>query len=129
MATYSLTCINNRLQAVVDTIDGGGSNGFLVLKQSGITVVSIELARPCGTVSAGVLTFDGTLTDTAIASGLVNTAVITDSNGVDVVTDLSVGIPLSGAQVIISNGQNSTQINIGDTVEATAQIQGTGGLQ
>lgn len=130
MATYSTDCINNRLQAVVDTIDAGPSNGFMVLQQSTTTIVSIQLAKPCGTVSGGVLTFVGTLLDTAIASGAPDNVIITDSAGAEVVSDLTVGIPFSGAQVIITNGLNSTQINSGQSVQVlSAQIEGTGTLQ
>lgn len=113
---YSLTCINNRLQAVIDTIDGGGSNGRLLVRQNATTLVSIQLARPCGTVSGGVLTFVGTLQDTATATGSANNCVIEDSTGSDVVTGLSVGIPFSGADVIMDNSLNSTLISAGQTV-------------
>jgi hypothetical protein len=123
---YSGDCINNRLQAVVDTIDAGGSNGFMILRASGTDVVSIELSRPCGTVSGQVLTFTGTLLDTATATGVTDSCVITDSTGAEVVTGLTVGIPFSGAEVIVSNGLNSTLISIGQTVQVlSAEIQGS----
>lgn len=129
MASYSLICINARLQAVGDTIDGGGSNGFMVLRQGTTAIVSIQLARPCCTVSGGVLTLVGTLVGTASASGAVDNAILTDSTGTDVVSDLSVGIPLSGAQVIVTNGLNSTQINTGQVAQIlSGQIEGTGEL-
>ncbi len=122
---YSLTCINNRLQAVVDTIDVGG-NGFMILRENTTTLVAIELANPCGTVAGGVLTFDGTLQDTATATGSANNCIITDALGAEVVTGLTVGIPFSGAEVIISNGLNSTLISLDQEVEvASAQITGS----
>lgn len=122
---YSPQCINARLQGVVSTIDAAGA-GFLILLETSTPLVSIQLANPCGTINGGVLTFDGTLQDTAVASGLANGAVITDALGIDVVTGLTVGIPLSGADVIVTNGVNSTQINAGEIVQVlSAQITGS----
>lgn len=123
---YSVACINARLQGVVDTIDGGGSNGFLILRQGTTNLVSIQLARPCGTISGGVLTFSGTLQDTASTTGSADNVIINDSVGTTVVSDLTVGIPLSGADVIVSNGLNSTLISAGQTVQVlSAQITGS----
>lgn len=122
---YSLDCINNRLQAVIDTIDGSGS-GFIILRNGTTELVSIQLATPCGTVSGQVLTFDGTLQDTATATSSADNCIITDAVGATVVSGLTVGIPLSGADVIISNGLNNTLITSGDTVQVlSAQITGS----
>ena len=124
--TYSLACINARLQGVVNTIDGGGSAGFLILRAGTTNLVSIQLATPCGTISGGVLTFSGTLLDTATATGLADNTIINDSTGTNVVTDLTVGIPFSAADVIVSNGLNSTLISSGQTVQVlSAQITGS----
>jgi hypothetical protein len=124
--TYSQAAINARLQAVVNTIDAAG-NGFFVLKAGGNSVSTIQLAVPCGTVSGGVLTFSGTLLDPfALQTGTVDSAMVTDANGSAVVTGLTVGIPLSGMEVIINNNQNSTVITIGQTVQlVSAQIVGS----
>jgi len=117
---YSIDCINARLQAVVETIDGGGGAGFMVLRAGATVLVAIQLATPCGTVSAGVLTFTGTLLDPAIGTGLADNCIFQDSNNTDVITGLTVGIPLSGSDVIISNGLNNTLITTNDTVEVTS---------
>lgn len=123
---YSATAINARLQAVIDTIDAGGSNGFLLVREGSATLVSIQLARPCGTVSGGVLTFSGTLLDTATATGSADNCIINDSTGANVVTGLTVGIPFSSADAIISNGLNTTAITLGQTVQVlSAQITGS----
>ena len=123
---YSGTCINERLQAVVDTIDAGGSNGFMILRSGTTNLVSIQLARPCGTVSGQVLTFSGTLSDTATATSSADNCIINDSTGANVVTGLTVGIPLSGRDAIISNGLNNTLITSGQTVQVlSAQIAGS----
>ena len=123
---YSGTCINERLQAVVDTIDAGGSNGFMILRSGTTNLVSIQLARPCGTVSGQVLTFSGTLSDTATATSSADNCIINDSTGANVVTGLTVGIPLSGQNAIISNGLNNTLVSSGQTVQVlSAQIAGS----
>lgn len=123
---YSATCINNRLQAVVDTIDGGGSNGFMILRYGVTNLVSIQLARPCGTVAGQVLTFDGTLQDTATATSSADNCIVTDSTGAVVISGLTVGIPFSGAEVIVSNGLNNTLVSSGQVVQVTsAQIEGS----
>ena len=122
---YSQTAINARLQAVVDTI-GASGNGFIALKAGASTLVAIQLANPCGTVSGGVLTFGGTMQDTATGTGTATVCNVTDALGVDVITGLTVGIPFSGAEVIISNGLNSTLISSGQIVQVlSAQIQGS----
>jgi len=118
--TYSLAAINARLQGVADTIDGGGGPGNLVLSAGGTTVVSITLAVPCGVVSVGVLTFSGTLQELATGTGNVDTCIITDFTGATVVSGLTVGIPFSGADVIIANILNSTLITVGQVVQVTS---------
>lgn len=125
---YSLTAINARLQAVVSTIDGGSGNGTLrVLALAGVTLSTISLARPCGTVSGGVLTLSGTLLDpSAAGTGLAETVRIEDSSGNTVVSGLTVGIPLSGANVVMSNGLNSTLISSGQVIQLlSGQITGS----
>lgn len=125
---YSITAINERLQGVIDAIDGGGSNGSMELL-SGATIIStISLARPCGAVDGGVLTFSGTLLDPSAANtGLVDGAVIKNSAGTVMISGLTVGIPLTtGVDVIVSNGLNSTLITAGQVVAVVAaQITGS----
>jgi hypothetical protein len=120
---YSTTAINDRLLGVVTAIGAGN----FVLKSGATTISTIALQNPCGTVSGGVLTFTGTLLDTsAAATGAVNTAVINSSDGLTQVSGLTVGIPLSGADVVISNGLNSTVITAGQVVALlSAQITGS----
>lgn len=124
---YSTPAINYRLEGVVDAIDSGGGNGSLELL-SGTTIIStISLARPCGTVNGGVLTFSGTLLDPSAANtGEVDGAVVKDSTGIVMISGLTVGIPLTvGVDIIISNGLNSTLITAGQTVAVlAAQITG-----
>lgn len=120
---YSQTAINDRLLGVVTAI---GNNGFFVLKAGATTLSSIQLANPCGTVNAGVLTFTGALVDpAAAATGVADTAVITDNGGNIVISGFSVGIT-SSSEVAISNGLNSTLISSGQAVQLLgAQIVGS----
>jgi len=125
---YSLPVINARLQAVANTIDAAGSPGYLIIRDnSGTTLSTIQLARPCGTVNGGILTFTGTLLDpAATATGTAENAIITDASGAVMISGLTVGIPLSSADIIMSNGLNSTVISVGQVVQLlSAQITGT----
>jgi hypothetical protein len=125
---YSQNAINYRLNGVISAIGSGGSNGALKLLTSGGQVLStITLANPCGTVNGGVLTFTTPLLDpSAATTGSAAGAVIYDSNGNVQVSGLVVGIPLSGADIIISNGLNSTVITAGEVVDLlSAQITGS----
>lgn len=125
---YSATAINARLTAVANTINAGLTNGSMkLLNASGTVLSTISLAYPCATVNGGVLTFNGTLLDpAAAATGITYEGRIFDSNGNQVVSGLTVGIPLSGADILLTNGLNSTVITAGQTVQVlSAQIQGS----
>lgn len=121
---YSQSIINARLNAVVTAI---GAGGIFKLYAGGTLVAQVTMTTPCGTVSNGVLTFTTPLTeDSADATGVVDTAVITDSSGIVMISGLSVGIPLSGAEVIISNGVNTTLVTVGQIISLiSAQITGS----
>ena len=125
--TYSPTAINYRLLGVVNAIDSGASNGVMVLLHDSTVISTISLARPCGTVSGGVLTFVGTLLDpSAAATGFINNAQLRNSDGVVMASDLSVGVPTQLVDVIIVNGLNSTLISSGQAVQVlAAQITGS----
>lgn len=124
---YSSTAIQFRLQGVIDAIDSGGSAGTLKLLAGATTVSTITLSFPCGTVGSGILTFGGTLIDTsADATGSVTTGEFYNSLGTLMVSGLTAGNPASGADIIISNGLNSTLINAGQVVQVlSAQITGS----
>lgn len=124
---YSPAAIDDRLLGVVAAIDAGGTNGSFQLLAGATVISTISLAVPCGTVSGGVLTFSGTLLDPSAANtGNVNAGVIRDSNGVTVISGLTAGAPLSGSDIIISNGLNSTLITAGQVVSLlSAQITGS----
>lgn len=123
---YSLTCINARLNGVVSAIDDGAGPGQMVLLGISTVICTITLSNPCGTVSGGILTFTGSPSGTAANTGNVITARLQDSNGVIMVSGLTVGIPGSGADVILSNGLSSTLVSAGQAVQLlSAQITGS----
>lgn len=103
-----------RMTATRDQIDAGAGPGILQIGTAGMATVlaTITLGDPCGTVSGDTLTFSGfPRSDTsADAGGTAAAARIRDSNNVDIVTGLTVG--LSGANINLDN----LSINAGQTV-------------
>lgn len=124
---YSQTAINFRLQGVANAIDVGGLPGSLKLLAGATVVSTVTLNFPCGLVSGGVLTLVGPLIDTsADATGPVTAGAVYDSNGNVVVSGLTAGIPLSGADILINNGLNSTLITTDQVVQIlSATITGS----
>lgn len=113
---YSTTVKNSRLTVVRDAIDAGSAAGTLEIGTTGMGTVlaTISLADPCGTVSAGVLTFTTPVSDTnADATGTAAAARIKDSNGTVIISGLTVGT--SGSDINLS----SIGITAGDTVSIT----------
>ena len=81
---YAVTLRNNRLQQVINAIDGGAGNGRIQIGTAGMGLVlsTVTLLKPCATIAAGVLTFSGTpLSAAAAQSGVAAAAQITDSTG------------------------------------------------
>lgn len=113
---YSTAAKNARLEGVVSVIDGGSGPGILQIGTASMATVlaTIVLADPCGTVSGGVLTFSGfPRSDTAAdADGTAAAARIRDSNGNDVITGLTVGLPGSGCDIIFE----SVSFNVGEII-------------
>lgn len=124
---YSIPAINGRLSGLVSAIDSGPGNAVFKLLGGGIVLATITLAKPCGTVAGGILTFVTPQTElSADATGNADGARIEDSTGVVMVSGLTVGIPLSGANVIINNGLNSTHVTIGQVATlVSGQIIGS----
>jgi hypothetical protein len=124
---YSPTAINFRLEGVADAVDAAGPSGSLRLLAGATVVSTISLSFPCGSASGGVLTFTGTLVDPSAANtGVVDAGAIYNAAGSVIVSGLTAGIPLSGADILINNGLNSTLINSGQVVQVlSATITGS----
>ena len=116
---YPLALLTSRLQLVIDDIDDGATNGWLRLLDSGSNVLSsLQLARPMGIASAGVLTFQGlSLIDPAAsASGVATLARIEDGDGNIIISGLTVG----GGTVPVDIAISPNTIIAGQTVAITA---------
>lgn len=124
---YSQAAINARLSAVASLIDAGAGNGLLQLFSGASLLATITLNKPSATVAAGVMTFSTTTTDgIAVGNGPVTEVKITDSTTAVIISGLTGGIPGSGAEVIITNGSNSTVISGGQIIHFLAgQITGS----
>lgn len=116
--TYSTAAKTARMAAVIAQIDAGAGPGTIEIGTSGMASVLavLTMVDPCGSAVAGVLTFDfdPDLTDTsANATGTAAEARIKDSNGVIIVSGLTVGT--SAADIIL----DSVSISAGQAVTLT----------
>lgn len=116
--TYSNAAKEDRLEAVIALIDAGAGPGFIEIGTAGMASVlaTITLADPCGTASAGTLTFDfdPDVSDTsADNTGTAAAARVKDSDGTVVISGLTVGT--SGTDIIL----DSVSITAGQTVTLT----------
>jgi len=115
---YTTAVKNARLNAVVAQIDAGAGAGVLQIGTTSMASVlaEITLNDPSGTSSGGVLTLSGfPKSDTsANNTGTAAAARIRDSNGVDIVTGLSVGTSASDINL------DSVSITSGQTVTITS---------
>lgn len=115
---YTTAVKNARMSAVVDQIDAGAGAGVLQIGTTGMASIlaEITLADPSGTVTGGVLTFSSfPRSDTsANNTGTAAAARIRDSNGVDIITGLSVGT--TGSDINL----DSVSITAGQTVTITS---------
>lgn len=111
---YSTATKTARMNAVVAQIDGGTGAGKLEIGTAGMASVlaTFTLNDPCGTVSGAVLTLSGfPKSDTAADNtGTAAAARIRDSNNVDIITGLTVG--LSGTDIVL----DSVSFTAGQTV-------------
>jgi hypothetical protein len=103
------------MQVVATAIDAGAGAGVLQIGTAAMAVVlaSVPLDDPAASVGgAGVLTIIG-LPNSVVAVGAGNAAAarIRDSNGVDVVTGLTVGT--SGTDIII----DAVAVAVGQTIQ------------
>lgn len=89
---YNNTLKNTRMTDVVTAL---GSGGKIRIYTAGLgtLLAQINLANPAGSVSAGVLTFNGTpLTEAAAdATGVAAAAIVVDGSGTTIISGLTVG--------------------------------------
>lgn len=117
--TYSTAHKQARMTTTRDRLNAGS---LVVTDSGGTTLFSVPLDNPSGTASGAVLTLAGfPKTVTASAGGTAAAAKLVNSSAVDEKTGLTVGIPGSGAAVIIDNGSGSLAI----TMLASVTVSGT----
>lgn len=125
---YSSTGVDFRLEGAVAAIDGGSGNtgnrnGRLKLFAGPDLVASFELGVPCGAVANGILSFGGTLIDTAAIGNPhpVNSGAVYNSDGAIIVSGLTAGLSSQSADVVLS----APIINAGQVVQVISfQITG-----
>jgi hypothetical protein len=104
---------------VANAIDAGATNGVLrLLSNGGTTLSSLSLARPCGVVAGGVLTFSGmSLIDPAAAvTDSAKFAKVEDGDGNTIISGLTVGTGAT-SDIVMSP---TNFITAGQTVAITA---------
>ena len=122
---YSIPAITGRLTGL--GVVAGGTPTMILQDVTGTDICTIGLGANLGTANGGVLTFSAPQFDPVVnTSGTPVSATIKDSTGVTLVSGLTVGIPFSGADVIISNGLNTAVISSTAVVSlVSAQITGS----
>ena len=97
------------------------NGGYLQLLDSGgVVLAACTLDTPSSTVSAAVQTFAGFPKSTTAVVGTVASARFRTAASADWKTGVSVGIPGSGAQVIVNNGSGTLALTPGQTVTVAA---------
>lgn len=120
--SYNATVKTNRMNQVLNAIDGGAGPGTLEIGTAGMATVLavLTLSDPCGAVAGDTLTFDPITDDAeADATGTAAEARIKDSTGAIVVSGLLVRAtadPDNGEEVVLDN----TSIAAGQQVSVSA---------
>lgn len=87
-----------------------------LLSSGGAVLGSAPFGSPAGTSSGAVTTFSGFPKSVVAAAGTVASARFRTSSGADYKTGITVGIPGSGAQVIVDNQVGTLVLIAGQTV-------------
>jgi hypothetical protein len=117
--TYNTNVLNSRLQVVANAIDAGSGSGYMQIATdaSMVTILAtLTLAKPCGTVSSGILTFSNLPVAAAAGfTGSAGAANICASDGTVIVSGLTVG---GGSAFDVTISQ--TSITGGDILSLTS---------
>ena len=117
MITYSPAVKNNRLQQVVNAIDGGAGVGVLVLGDATLSgptgiLATLPLQKPSFIVTGGVMTLLGVpLAVLATGTGVASKAEFRDSAGNVIATGLTVGP--AGTDILMA----ATSISVGQLIQ------------
>lgn len=111
---YSTDTKNARMLATRDKYNGGS---LRVVDASSTPLAAVTLDATSGAVVADVLALSGfPKVATASSSGTAASCDVLTSSGATAASGLTVGVPGSGAEVIIDNGVGSLTITIGSSV-------------
>lgn len=115
MAITHATNVRSTLAtAVRDAIDNGPAAGKLVFMTSGdVTVATLTMSDPCGSVLNGVLTFSAISSDTNAVGGTVAKFKLTTSDNINV---LFGAVGTSGSDINLS----TLSVGAGDTVSVSS---------
>lgn len=102
-ATASATALN---AGTLELLDAGGG-----------VLAAVTLNTPAGTSAGAVTTFSGFPKTTTASAGTVASARFRTAGAANYKTGVTVGIPGSGAQVIVDNGAGTLVMTAGQTVE------------
>lgn len=91
-----------------------------LLDGSNAVLASFTLDTPAGTSVAAVTTLSGFPKTTTATAGTVASARLRTSAAATYKTGITVGIPASGAQVIVDNGAGTLVLTAGQTVQIAA---------
>lgn len=91
-----------------------------LLDGSNAVLASVTLNTPAGTSAGAVTTFSGFPKTATAAAGTVASARFRTAGAANYKTGFTVGIPASGAQVIVNNGVGTLVLTSGQSVEILA---------
>ena len=115
--TFQAAALADFAAASATALNGGTLE---LLSAANAILASYPLGTPAGTASGAATTFSGFPKNATGVAGTVASARLRKAGGADYKTGISVGIPGSGAQVIVTNGLNTLVISAGQTVTVSA---------
>ena len=115
--TYQAAALTVFANASIAALNGGA---LQLLDIGSVVLATCPLDTPSSTVSGLVQTFAGSPKSATAAAGTVASARFRTSASADWKTGVSVGIPNSGAQVIVNNGLGTLALTAGQSVQVLA---------
>lgn len=115
--TYQATALAAFATASITPLNGGA---LQLLDSGGTVLAGYTLDTPSSTAVGALQTFYGFPKSATAVAGTVASARFRTSAAADWKTGVGVGIPGSGAQVIVNNGSNTLALTGGQTVTVAA---------
>lgn len=115
--TFQAAALTAFATATNTALNGGSLD---LLNVSNAVLATVTLNTPAGSGSGAVTTLLGFPKSSVAVAGTVAFARLRTSTGADYKTEIPVGIPGSGAQVIVDNGLNTLVMTTGQAVQIAA---------